>query len=55
MKHLFIPLLLGILLWGAACVPPRNGPPRPPKPPTPPHGAIQQALPDTAFMAPVIV
>ncbi|WP_343690499.1 hypothetical protein [Chitinophaga sp.] len=57
MKHRFIPLLLGIIVWGASCVPPRNGPPRPPsppKPPAPPHGAIHVMIPDTSFQAPVV-
>ncbi|WP_179091204.1 hypothetical protein [[Flexibacter] sp. ATCC 35208] len=55
MKHRFIPLLLGIVLWGASCVPPHHGrPPKPPKPPGPPHGAIHVETPDTTFKTPVV-
>ncbi|MVT10490.1 hypothetical protein [Chitinophaga tropicalis] len=50
----FIPVVLGMLLLGASCVPPRHGPPRPPKPPRPPHGAIQFRVPESSFHQQVI-
>jgi hypothetical protein len=52
-----IPLLLGVLLFGASCVAPHGAPPKPPKPPKPPgapHGAIQIQMPDSTFSAPVV-
>lgn len=54
----YIPLILGVLLFGASCVAPHGAPPRPPKPPKPPrppHGAIQLQIPDSTFSTPVVV
>ncbi|WP_143097944.1 hypothetical protein [Chitinophaga sp. CF118] len=50
----FLPVLLGMLLLGANCVPPRHGPPRPPRPHRPPHGAVQLNIPDSSFQRPVV-
>jgi hypothetical protein len=53
----FLPVVLGLLLVGASCVPPHHGaPPRPPKPPKPPglHGAVDFHISDPAFQRPAV-
>ncbi|SDH12727.1 hypothetical protein [Chitinophaga filiformis] len=53
----FLPVVLGLLLAGASCVPPHHPgpPPKPPRPPAPPHGAVQLNIPDTTFQQPTVV